>query len=653
MTRNKTPDSPTPAQQARATYQRLRYMRPAPAAIDAPEFADPLLPDLPGDEPNMLPHPHAVEKNILIPYFDVAGDSGDPGILRLLWNNQPVGANRPFTLPLDPNTFPWTMTLPATQTANHGRYTLGYRASVLGNPNDSGGLSVFIDNLAPNLGHAGERVVLPAEVEADGITRAYLDANSGEVEITIPTYGDIKIDDQVFVWYGTTYPGRLLTTFRISDPADPIVVTISEADFNAVEGQYLIYYLLRDRTGNEGPPSSVKFVQVYLDEVPENLQPPLVPQFDDSLIDLDDALEGVGVQINQYDNALPDDRIRFKWEGFALSGLIPVDPGAFPLFGTIPFATVRGTPADWGPKAAKLTYEVLRGSRTFPEPTGIDLDIDLRVPGPIDPNPDPEVGNPNLAAVVVQGAVTTQPNELLPADVGQDATATVALYAGAVANEVMHLLWNGVEVDTYTVTGSEPAGFIVPFTIPWVDIEAEGNNSALPVRYTITHAVNGNLNRSPIRPVLVNVITIVLPAITFQNLDPDFDLLNCSSLRQVGGVWGLEVRVAGAVDQALAGQTLTFTYQGWTDSAGTIPKPNTTARFTRIPTDDEALNGFTALIPYSPAVLETLDRYGSITYELVLNGIIVNAPRELKRVYMSVPGGGTCALTFKAGVRKR
>lgn len=660
MTRIPPTASPTPAQ-ARTTYENKRYMR-ATLAMPVPSFSTPLLPDIPGDEVNMLPRPHGVPLPVQVPLFDITGTAGDIVRIQLRWNGQNVGTAVNRTFPLNPADFPLTLTLPASSTSTHGRYELGYRATIFGNGGNSDTLSVFVDNVAPNLGVKGAEVILPPEV-ADGITREYLDANSNEVEITIPTYQEIKLEDKVEVFVGKKFPGALLDTLTISSVTDPIVATLPEAHFNGEEGQYLIYYNLSDRTGNTGPDSSIKIVDVVLTLAPDNLKPPLVPQADDAEgIDLNDAIAGVGVEIEAYDNALSKDLIQVYWDGKAVPGRLPVTPGGFPLFATVPYIMVRDTPPSPGPKTSKVTYEVIRDGRVFPEAVGLEVDVDLTVAGPPDPgtDPDPGLGNPALALVTVQAANTTDPNKLEPVDNGEDATATVPLYAGAAAGEIMHLLWAGEEVATYDVTGNEAPGADVTFTIPWADIEAKGNSAALPVRYEISNADNLNRNRSPIREVSVNVLTTTLPAVSFLHWyseDPSDPLepkvLNCSSLRQVGGVWGLEVRVQGG-EPNLEGKTLTFTYQGWEDDAGSTPKPGTEEKnVTKIPTADEAANGFSVLVPYTPAVLNTLDRWGSVTYQVVIDGFPITATRDLLRVYMAVPGGGTCPLSFGVAAKRR
>lgn len=634
------------AAQARLNYRKLRYGQ-GTLAMSAPSFpGDSLLPDLPGDHPNMLKRPHGVDRDVEVPYFDVNGTTGTVRV-QLMVGEDLVGTSQSFSLPFDPADFPKTFTLPADYTTNSGPVKLRYRAMYLGNPNYSDPLDFYVDTLAPNQSQPGRELVLPAEVEAEGVTREYLDAN-GSVQLTIPDYTDAKPGDVIKAYADAMEIG----SFTRDDLTQPMVIEWTE-DKMPHEGNYPLVYTLADRSENIGPRSTYKNVNVYLTAAPANLVPPKVPQFDDGLIDLDDAQEGVGVQIDAYDNHVPGDAVQVFWAGVAVGGPVPIS--GFPAFATIPYVTVRETPADTGPKQKTVTYSIVRGVRNFPEPTGIELDIDLRVGGPDnpDPDPDPEVGNPALAVVTVQGAVSAAPNVIAPDDAGQPATASVDLYAGAVVGEVLHLLWNGVEVDTYTVDGNEGAGFKVEFNIAWEAIEAGGNAAALPVRYVVSNADNENLNRSPITDVAVSAVVVTLPAVTYLNLydDPDEGpIVNCSTLRDDPQGTGkvIEVRVAGGEDR-LADQELTFNFQGYSDATGTTPIDNTAYEFTYTPSAQEAASGFTVRVPYDPYVLNIRLGYGGIKYTAVINELPVLSAEEIRLVYVELPGGGgeTCPVRFR------
>lgn len=645
-------NKPTAAE-AREAYQQLILNQPkVPPSKPVLHPDNPLLPDVPGDpDTDQLPlRLHGITLKVLVNKFDTQPTPA-PGTVRLQWNGVSVGLPTRFTTPIPDSDFPFTLDLPANNTVNPGRYSLSYLVNIGGNPDPSDPQSINIDTMPPNGGGKGMPVILPPEVEANGITKEYLDAN-GFVLVTIPDYNDVREGDVIKVWYGHEIP----TATLIATIIRPDITTAAEAQLTAAhigsqEGTQSIFYTLGDRVGNEGPYSEFKTFQVTLTPAPTNLKPPTVPEGDDGLVDLADAYSdfGVAVQIDSYDDHVPaTDKVVVSWESVAQP---PKDLVSFPTFVNVPYRDVVGTTGT-GLKTSHVTYKIVRGNREYAEPTGVNVEVDLRKPGPDNPDDPPGTVNPDLPLVDVQGAVTTELNKLTPADSGLDATAKVVIYEPRVAGQLMQLYWKGVAVPApggeYRVLGTESDGFEVEFTIPWAIIDAGGNGLELPVHYTIAHpAINDNVDTSPPQKVEVSVKAANVPDPEFQNLytDPDTgDFLNCSSLvnDQVIG-WSIAVRVPGGEAQ-LADQTLTFVYQGWLDAAGTTPKPNTQFTFNFTPTADQANNGFVVHIPYDPPILATLTDYGSIEYMGLLDGFPITSGRDLKQVYMALTGGGTCLL---------
>lgn len=636
------------ADQAREAYKKLRLSSPRLAPAKPIFHSDnPLLPDTPDDETDQLPLAlHGRPLKIEIGPFDT-DQTPARGYVQLLWNNTPTGARHLFDAPINPDLFPFELELPGNLTVNPGRSNLAYVVNISGNTENSDSQSVNIDTMPPNGGARGSIVTVPAEVDRDGITREYLDANGGVVQVTIPEYGDAKIGDVISAYYGETIPTAVLFATEVrADTINAITVDLTEAHIGSAEGTKSIFYTLADRVGNIGPHSEFKVLEVTLTPAPTNLVPPKVPQAADLAgIDYKDALEGVGVQIDTYGNYVAgSDKVIVVWDGVAQN---PVDIAGFPTFVTVPFRDVKG--ADEGPKNIRVSYSIVRGNRRYPEPTGENVDVDIRKPGPDNPDDPPGPVNPALDLVIVSGAVTTTPNMLLPEDKDQDATATVVIYENYKAGDVMQLYWKGVAVPApggvYEVVGTEQSDFPVPFTIPWASIDAGGNDSALPVHYTIKNpAINDNEDTSRPQSVSVSVNPLTVPDPEFQNLDPDFDVLNCNSLVNdpVAG-WSVVVKVPGG-EPRLAGQELTFTYQGWTDSAGSIEKSDTFYEVKFTPTTEQASNGFIIQVPYDPPILTTLTDWGSIEYTAVLDGFPATSQRHLVDVYMALTGGGTCQL---------
>lgn len=642
----------TPKQKAAAHAREhaRKIQASAPKLIlPAPEMnpKNPLLPDTADDETNQLPQPHGVVLDVDIPVFERPVAPNTPYFLQLLWNSVRVGGRVNGTLPIDDSVFPITLQLPATHTVNAGRYNLSYEFNVGGNPNDSDALSINIDNLAPNSGNAGSMVVVPPEVDRDGITKEYLD-NNGFVAVTIPEYGDAKIGDVIKVYYGVSQlTAKLFAEFTRSDLNDVVTVELTAAFIGTVEGEHGIYYTLADRVGNVGPPSAFKQLDVRLTPAPANLQPPLVPLADDGVIDLADAYQGVGVELeDEYDNfQVGQDQFAVTWDGLPQP---PVPIPGFPVFANIPFSAVKN--GDDGPKTVHVSYVIQRGTDRFPESIGADVEVDLRKPGPDNPDPDPGTENPALALVDVQGAVTPGPNKLELVDAGLDATAEVIIYDNYQAGDVVQLYWKGVAVSgpegSYTVDGSEPPTFMIPFTIPWADIDTGGNDPALPVHYTIAHpSINDNVDTSGPRLVDVLIKTVSIPNPLFQNLDPDFpEWFNCGSLRNVPPHGVVAVVAVPGGEPQLANQELRFTYQGWSDAAGSTLKPGTTAEIRITPTTNEATNGFLVYVPYEPAMLASSPDWGSIEYTAMIDGRPVTSQRHIVRTFFELGGGDTCRI---------
>ncbi|AUM71227.1 hypothetical protein C0J56_21815 [Pseudomonas fluorescens] len=496
--------------------------------------------------------------------------------------------------------------------------------------------------------------MFPAEVEnAGAITLEYLNGPPGFVQVTVPgDYADAKIDDEVTLHYGKAVgQAKEIGTFVRTDLTDPITFKLLKEDIlEEGGGEKIVFYQLSDRSGNIGPDSKYRHIDVILTEAPTGLQPPIVPLHADSLIDLEDYYLGVVVELQNYTTPLPGDKFRAEWHGTSLG---EVDITSIPTFSlAVPFSVLHG--GDAGVKTVPVTYSIIREGKAFTYRPPIDINVDLRTPGP-DPDPNPE--NPALVLVTVQASVTTDPNKIGLIDIGQPASASVRIYDKYKADDIVQLYWAGVAVPgdpddpavdgVYKVTGLEAPTFDIPFLIPWTTIEDAGNNPTLPVHYTIAHPdINGNVNKSGPQSVEVFIQEATIPDPLFLYLDPNASYyLNCKSIRDVPGRgWVATIQVPGGEPQ-LAEQELTFTYQGWSDAAGTVAMPGTDYTFRFTPTTEEADNGFLVYLDYEPLRL-TRDAWGSITYSALIDGFPVPAVRHLVRVYMATAGEGapTCSI---------
>ncbi|MNJ60116.1 hypothetical protein D3C77_558290 [compost metagenome] len=189
--------------------------------------------------------------------------------------------------------------------------------------------------------------------------------------------------------------------------------------------------------------------------------------------------------------------------------------------------------------------------------------------------------------------------------------------------------------------GTEAPDFEILFSIPWDIIKETGNGDAIPVHYVVGHALNDNIYNSGPQSVNVSGIKIVLPEPEFLNLDPRFNVLNCPSLKVHQGALVAEIKVPGG-DLRLAKKVVTFTYQGWSDAAGAAPIEDTDHTFTHTPTDDEARDGFTVRLPYTGALENTRQSFGSIHFTLDIDGTPADSERHLVNVEVRRPGNLPC-----------
>lgn len=644
----------TGAEEVKLKYQLMRLASPK-INHDAPEL-HPDNPTLPNDEDpddpiNQLPAglqglPLKVNiKNFPGAQFPI----GIPGIIRLTWDGTEVGDPWRYTTPVDAvDEFPHEMTLPGGLTNAPGRHLLSYTQRHGGNRPIVRELEINIDTQAPI---PNGMPIVPPEVQMNGITKAYLDIH-GKVLVTIPDYGTKKRLDRIDLYWGTTLPTALHVGFVIrQDITTPITFDLTADKVGTEEGEKALFYTMQDRKGNLSQTSPFNRLNVTLTDPPVGLLPPDIPQAADG-IDREDAIRGVGVGIvDEYINYLPGDKLLVTWDGQILLPAVTI-PG-FPFHHTVPFVVVHN--GDDGAKVVTVSYQIMRGTALYPPvpPSRSDVAVDLRKPGPDNPDIPPGTVNPALALVTVQGAVTTDPNKLTVDDIDEPATAAVRIYDNYKAGDVVQLYWKGVPVPeatlpatggVYRVLGTEPADFMIPFTIPWAIIDAGGNGDKLPVHYDIAHNLNGNKDTS--RPQEVNVLIRdgVVPMVEFQHLDPDFtDWLNCQSLREdtVKGTV-VEVLVQGGEPQ-LANQEIIFTYQGYRDSSGTIEKPGTKFEVPYTPTTQEAVDGFIVKIPYEPFRVTESD-WGTISYVATVDGFPVPSARHLVRVFMDLGGGATCKI---------
>ncbi|WP_432218923.1 hypothetical protein ACREYJ_07620 [Pseudomonas kribbensis] len=635
----------------RAAMKAARAARTARLAT-AP-VVEGLLPDVVGDEPNKLPKlRQGVDNNVLIEeVLDITPTPppGRPVMLQLLWKGVPTGTQLNTVTPI--NTLQ-TLILPGAATITEGVHLLGYRLTYAGTPTDfASPVPIYVDKTGPNRDVAGDAVELLGVYADNRITKERLESDP-VVQIKIPLTSDRKTGDVFDVYMGASEPGTFIGTYIApDDTASDMIVDMTKAQVeNGREGPRIIYYKPRDRVGNEAPTSHELDVVVELTAAPSNLKPLQVPEAPDpdNLITIKDAFPDVGVVVLAYDNPGPLDEIALSWDGIAQPRKRVAD--GMPAIFDVPYEHVKRN--GLGPRAISTSYSIWRGAQEYPETTAVPVNVDLRRPGTLPPDPeDPEVGNPNLAPVVVQAKNTTDPNKFELIDAGEDGTATTVIDDVRVTGDIYQLYWNKVPVPGsggfYTVDGTETDGDPVNFVIPADFITAQGNGSAIPAHYVIANPTlpDENPNPSLRQPVSVFVIEVKLPEVEVANtvFFSGVEFLNCSSLKNISNVGRAAVVDMKGGAPLESGMTLSFVWEGTTyDDTGPVPVDD--FEFTKTLSGNEHVEGFSVYLPLATALEPIKDGSGKIRCTTTIDGREVGSNEHEVQVVVRDGAGNQCPI---------
>lgn len=516
------------AKEARDAYRKLRAQRARQAGdLAPPEFDSGAIVDPADGTLNKDVIEAGLGLGVGIPEWAAWGGvpGGEAETAVLQWTMVPNPGDNDFedvdsqviVAPAQAGTFPLRLTVPPEKLRPDGPYTLRY--IVIGYTDQQTHalpVPIICDNTPPWRNAEPPKLVLPAEP----ITDDYLIAHPEGVVGTIPDYADRQPGDKVAFWWGVEpLPDdpTQLQPVGIIDVGTPQEVTIPPAVIEATGdgGCYAIYALI-DKATNRSRLSVYTKATVGLGPLPDNLLDPVVPQAAKGWIDLQDAFEGVMVDIPEFDNWKPTDRIEVTWGATPLSEETIGSAPLWPLPVRVPTPTLKAEYGTvQGPLTTNVSYRVLRGGMEF-GPRAIDVEVDFSVIGPVLPDwPDPT--NPNLPLAEIYGAVSNTLNKLTPADNGEDARLTFALYSPLSAGELVEFYWGSQHVAEaqYTVLTGDVPGNSIDRDIPWSYIEAGGNDPAVPVHYRISAPGSPNEQHSPITYVDVgaNIITPEAPEV--------------------------------------------------------------------------------------------------------------------------------------------
>jgi hypothetical protein len=418
------------------------------------------------------------------------------------------------------------------------------------NPDTSSPLEALVDLTAPWQSQPGRGngtgprpplLTLGGTVPAE-INDAWLNdsANTGGLDLTIPT-GFTKFEaglDSVKFYISRH------TTFALMQGEDEAfsgalvaggIINVTLDFLRALpEGTYYYSYNLTDLPGNISNNAAITSMFRRVVAPAPVLDVPHIPVTDGNTpITLTTVAPPsktiMEISYTAASNWLPGDRIIPFIMSDTSGGPIPLSEQAVPAPGTAgtlrfpvdydTWASVFGDPNGAEEVEFEYWYELERTTIT-PNPTSQSAFgvLDLSYAGPEQPNL-PELENPNIAPVVVQGVGTPAPapNTLTPAQSGFDATMNWPLWTEAArpitGREVVTFYYQGKQVGTPIPVRIGDTR--VTTTLPWETIRTEGNGTGANARKAyITIGYPGSptvMSQMPPTDVQVTAIVINLP----------------------------------------------------------------------------------------------------------------------------------------------
>ncbi|MDD0977341.1 hypothetical protein [Pseudomonas fontis] len=489
------------------------------------------------------------------------------------------------------------------------------------------------------------------------ITDATLDGLS-YLEGEIPEWKGEEVGDRVaFAWLENklpTEPGDLVPIDTVILGLDrkvkfPVAVIRASKD-----GLYTAGYVILDRAGNLSKVSQIDLMSVALGPAPKPLVEPVVPDFDSNgIIDLADAMNGVEVRIPPVPNGKETDELEIWWGDKPLVGRWPVRPGA-----QVPIpVTFKHLLQAFGhattPVATDVRYIVYRGVEPFDSDV-LQVQVDLSTTGPVNPGwpDDPDPTNPTLELPQVFGK-SGEANKLVAADENQEVYASIKLVAPVADDDTYQLYWNDVPIgDAYKVDLTQVGdGDEIRIPLDWNDIRKQRNNKAMPVYYTLGHPDRRNLQTSNSSSVDIDFLVVVLPKPVALDLDSKRKILNCSSLKEQGGMHGFRYHIP-ASEYLKVGDVINISWKAFQRLGTPEHVPAADKDEDLYITADHVLNGINWFVgPYDKHILpiyageepDAQSGRGKVQYTLDVGG--KSTPSAISDEQVSIATGtGTCPL---------
>jgi len=398
-------------------------------------------------------------------------DHADPltDRLDLMWNDKPLGVQ----VPIDGTSMIQRLILPQALLQAEGRHTLDYVIyhGFGGNPlKAEQARPVIVDLTAPGSNNLGA-LLFAAEHYQGVIEQNLVD---GALRAFVPGWISQQVGDVATPWVAKgRYPAPAdfieLSAYEqvVKEAGGRLILNIAQHELKALgDGWISFSYKVRDKAGNRR--SNLAFsapLNVLLNEAPGNLRPPRVPAFDDGLVTWDDARTGVPVSIPGYDNASPGDVIGVAWgdQNAVVLTLGPKPVGGYPdplMNVPVPRSLVQLQ----GNGSVAVTFCVMRnGVHVGPSPATV-VEVDLRTPGGVDPDPlTPEHDNLQAPQVFSHSGVR---DEIPAGDYGADAVMVIPrLDAAGVAvwqdGDELEIHWAGITLGRRIAGDNSDIRFVI------------------------------------------------------------------------------------------------------------------------------------------------------------------------------------------------
>ncbi|MFQ6572828.1 hypothetical protein [Pseudomonas sp. UM16] len=641
------------AKQERRQQERLKNRRAVKVDADL----------VPIDLPDVLPNDEGVELN-LIPTAMLSEDlnaqipTAWTGVtrarLQVFLNDQDSNPIFDQTYPALPS-FPLEIKVPSDQFQAAGGHRVRYMVSTSGGTERADYTYFTVDRDDPNRNIIPDSLVLPT----DRVTLEYLNTNGG-LPFTINAFTYARPGDRAEIFmipFASSEPvlvaeiaARPVADF---DPSAPMTGVIAKDKFVNenddplyLDGVLSFYYLGYSRAGNQTRKPIDLNISMAFQPLPTGLQNAVIPlaqEEDAPLIDRADAILGVIVRIPEFTHHQPTDRVVVTWgsrnvDDFAVGG-----SPTFPLeTRSVPYATLlsEGEAVGEGPKNVTATYRIVRGLLEFTPTAAASSGVDLRIPGPENPDPGPE--NPLLGQVTVRGGSgDSEDNKIGVGDIDLPVSVTLPAYDPMVAGEVLQVFWNNKLVPdaSYTVVGGETDfNIAVPFS--FVAEEGDGPDVPVHIQLTSPNLPPGNAPITVPTPVEVNTFEFgPLTDPVFPDMDDFFESLGCCQR-----IWeGAKLRVSGDTRNFAAGDTVTVHWEG-RDSDGTAI-PETTGSQPYELDADQATRGFDHSIDFTSVVRPIADVAGYLFAWYVVakkSGASVKSSEAKVEVSYTMPSGCEC-----------